>query len=308
MLNDAKQLSKAALGAALFSIALTLMIWMGLRDKLDTQQPRQMMRLGSVSSCQKSLLDPMDSIEELDEAPILVLKDQPGILKEHTIAHRVLKIRPRHTVAPLPDLDKVRKIYIDVGANKYSSSLGSWFYGETQMDNNEEIFAPRLPAPLDWEVHAFEANKAHYPTYDEPMKKHGAKFHFHKQAAWTKADTLEFCHTDFTGSITQDGKIACDPKSLGKVPAIDFADFLEKTVTERDYVVLKIDIEGGEHVLLPHLLQSMVMQNLVDDFYIECHYNGRGAGNRLTPGLYRKDCMDLIKDLRRRGVYTHEWF
>ena len=148
----------------------------------------------------------------------------------------------------------------------------------------------------------------HFGTYEKPLERH-KNLHLVKKAAWMFNGDIEFCGTDYTGSGTEQGGrvIECNPKSLITVPAVDLMEFLS-TLPSDAYIVMKMDIEGAEHTLLPHMLKSGALQKYVHELYLECHYEGRGAGKRLTPGVFRSECMDLIKELRMSGVYTHEWF
>eukprot|EP00971_Amphidinium_carterae_P235815 4679958-Amphidinium_carterae.1 len=87
--------------------------------------------------------------------------------------------------------------------------------------------------------------------------------------------------------------------------AIDVADFLRQRVSEDDYVVLKMDIEGTEYRLIPHLLQQGVT-NLLDEVMVEPHTNINSCcKHRLD--RFRSAALRLIRNLREAGVYAHEW-
>ena len=51
-------------------------------------------------------------------------------------------------------------------------------------------------------------------------------------------------------------------------PAIDIADFLRRRVQEADFVVMKMDVEGAEYSLVPHLIAQRVT-HLIDEMFIE---------------------------------------
>jgi FkbM family methyltransferase len=54
------------------------------------------------------------------------------------------------------------------------------------------------------------------------------------------------------------------------VPAIDFAAWLRRTVRAGDEVTVKMDIEGAEFVVLPHLLRTGAL-SLIRTLWIEWH-------------------------------------
>ena len=59
-------------------------------------------------------------------------------------------------------------------------------------------------------------------------------------------------------------------KNTWEVPAVNFIRILHTLVREKDFVVVKMDIEGGEYEILPCLARSPA-KTLIDQFYIETH-------------------------------------
>lgn len=55
-----------------------------------------------------------------------------------------------------------------------------------------------------------------------------------------------------------------------KVAAVDLARWMQSHFTEDDFVVLKLDVEGAEHVVIPRLLELNAAR-LVDVLLWECH-------------------------------------
>jgi FkbM family methyltransferase len=237
-------------------------------------------------------------LEKLNQAKI------DGVSGTNSIMMRSKSIVLLDSVQTIPP--SAKKVYIDVGGNAYDTSVGKWFYGDGVGDHEHVDSLPRLKHPEEYSVHVFEANPIFFDSYKRAeMSLPEEKFQLHKVAAWTANTTLEFCNSNFSGAATQDGKIACADKI--SVPAIDFGTWILSNFKINDFVVLKFDIEGAEHTMMPLLYASGAM-SLVDELLLECHYEGRGAGKRLTPGIFRHDCMRLIETLRCLGVYTHEWF
>ena len=88
---------------------------------------------------------------------------------------------------------------------------------------------------------------------------------------------------------------------------IDIADFLKRTVREDDFVVVKMDIEGAEYAVVPHLISAGVAP-LVDEMFVEVHTDTNTCCRPPhDAGRRRPDALRLIQRLRDAGVYAHEW-
>jgi hypothetical protein len=201
---------------------------------------------------------------------------------------------------------KNRYVYVDVGARSYSSSIGSWFKKQYPKQNKT------------FEVYAIEADKAFQEEY---RGKRGVTLL--PYAAWVRNETLFFEITwDSRKKIVERGRggmgrirpVQSSVSYMGdvdKIHGIDFAGWLKKTVSERDFVVVKMDVEGTEFHLVPRLIETGAIC-LIDEIFLECHYN---RWQRCCPGQrsvkYRKtyaQCMDLFTTLRESGVLVHQWW
>jgi hypothetical protein len=98
---------------------------------------------------------------------------------------------------------------------------------------------------------------------------------------------------------------------VNEIEGFDFAEWLKNTVTEKDFVVMKMDVEGTEFDLIPRLFETGAIC-LIDEIFLECHYN---RWQRCCPGQrsskYEKtygQCLDLFTSLRDRGVLVHQWW
>ena len=200
---------------------------------------------------------------------------------------------------------KNRYVYVDVGARSYGSSIGSWFKKKYPKQNKT------------FEVYAIEADKAFHQEY---RSKKGVNLL--PYAAWVRNETLFF-------EITRDPskKIVVKGRGMGRIQPVqtltsfmddvdriqgfDFAKWLKRTVRERDFVVMKMDVEGTEFHLIPRLIETGAIC-LIDEIFLECHYN---RWQRCCPGersaKYQKtydQCLDLFTSLRESGVLVHQWF
>ena len=90
---------------------------------------------------------------------------------------------------------------------------------------------------------------------------------------------------------------------MREVPSLDFALWLSAHVKPQDFVVVKMDIEGMEFELLPHLIQRGVAP-LIDELFVECHcvesFNHRC-------GRKYRECIDLHRRSYAAGIWMHDW-
>ena len=88
---------------------------------------------------------------------------------------------------------------------------------------------------------------------------------------------------------------------------IDIADFVNRTVSLGDFVVVKMDVEGTEYQLLPHLLKSGVLP-LIDEMFIEMHTDMNSCCRPPNDqGKHYADAKRILNEYRRAGVYAHVW-
>jgi len=206
-----------------------------------------------------------------------------------------------------------RFIYIDMGAEHYPSSMGNWF-------------RHRYPNHDAFQLIALEA---------DPFKnglKGGKSWRSHPQvemlkfAAWTSNTTVEFLSEGFgahmtgdqnlTGEIQKGNRVDLrkfgDPKQakhVVQVQTLDVADLLHRRVTPRDYMVVKMDIEGAEYEVVPHLISAGVAP-LIDEMFLEVHAQLPGSSSRRKPlvsGKSKQSSFNLLQSLRAAGVYAHLW-
>uniref|UniRef100_A0A7N0T6E5 Methyltransferase n=1 Tax=Kalanchoe fedtschenkoi TaxID=63787 RepID=A0A7N0T6E5_KALFE len=201
---------------------------------------------------------------------------------------------------------KSRYVYVDVGARSYGSSIGSWFRKQYPKQNKT------------FEVYAIEADKAFHAEYE--LKKNVKLLPY---AAWVRNETLVF-------EVNRDPGQDKDAKGRGmgrikpvvesghglasdvnEIQGFDFANWLKSTVTEKDFVVMKMDVEGTEFDLIPRLFETGAIC-LVDEVFLECHYN---RWQKCCPGerspKYEKtydQCLELFTSLRQSGVLVHQWW
>ncbi|WVZ01311.1 hypothetical protein V8G54_027380 [Vigna mungo] len=191
---------------------------------------------------------------------------------------------------------KDRYVYVDVGARSYGSSIGSWFRKQYPKQNKT------------FHVYAIEADKTFHQEYG--LKKGVTLLPY---AAWVRNESLVFEINHGPREKVQ-GKgrgIGFNGGEVERIPGFDFAEWLKNTFSKNDFVVMKIDVEGTEFDLIPRLFETGAIC-LVDEIFLECHYNRwqRCCPGQRSPKYQRTydQCLQLFTSLRQSGVLVHQWF
>ncbi|XP_055831730.1 uncharacterized protein LOC129900733 [Solanum dulcamara] len=198
---------------------------------------------------------------------------------------------------------KNKYIYVDVGARSYSSSIGSWFNRQYPKQNKT------------FEVYAIEADREFHDEY----RRKGVNLL--PYAAWLRNETLffEIARVQTRKNVEKGrgmGRVQSAQSSLNflwdsdKIVGFDFAGWLMSLVDEeKDYLVVKMDVEGSEFHLVQKLIESGAIC-LIDELFLECHYN---RWQRCCPGKRStkydktyKQCLELYSSLRDIGILVHQ--
>ncbi|KAI3507940.1 hypothetical protein L1887_22937 [Cichorium endivia] len=200
---------------------------------------------------------------------------------------------------------KTRYIYIDVGARNYGSSIGGWF---------KKLY-PKQNKPF--KIFAIESDRRFHQEY-----KSKKKITLLPYAAWVRNESLFFEINRQPNSQHEDkgrgmGRVQSAQTStsflgdLNKIQGFDFANWVKNSFTEKDFVVVKMDIEGTEFDLIQKMVETGAIC-LIDEMFLKCHYN---RWERCCKGerssKYHKEyneCMELFSSLREKGVLVHQWW
>ncbi|CAM0145076.1 unnamed protein product [Urochloa decumbens] len=246
----------------------------------------------------------------IGEHKLQLLTQAEPLIQEEPLKPWITLKRNINNIKYLPALADIsfkrRYVYVDVGARSYGSSIGGWFRKHYPKQNHT------------FQVYAIEADPAFHAEYS--VKKGVTLLPY---AAWVKNETLKF---EINGDPGKEDEAKANGRGMGRirpavgnkmsgevrsVPAFDFAEWLRQTVTEQDYVVMKMDVEGTEFELIPRMFDTGAIC-LVDELFLECHYN---RWQKCCPGerspKYEntyEECLDLFSSLRESGVLVHQWW
>lgn len=202
------------------------------------------------------------------------------------------------------------KIFIDCG---------------THMFQGFKQFAEQYNIDSEWKCFCFEANPFTYErsqeTYKELIENGYNITHFNK-AVYNKDGTINVnCSKDdggpyADGHLSQGSNILLDPPDYDHVykggftyqeeevivDTVNFSKFLKDNVTQDDFVLVKMDIEGAEFDVLPLLIEDESYK-LIDDFY--CEFHERFFEPKSKYKKLKEEYKQVFED---RGVSIQEWF
>ena len=60
-------------------------------------------------------------------------------------------------------------------------------------------------------------------------------------------------------------------KKIVEVECIDLAEWFKKNMNKEDNIFLKLDVEGEEYKILPKLIKEGILEDYVNEMYVELH-------------------------------------
>ena len=150
----------------------------------------------------------------------------------------------------------MNKIFIDGGAHK-GESLQAFL---TYYPND----------PTSYDVYSFEANPSLIDNLKEITRKTGIELI--EKAIWINDGYINFYSGDsYSGTLMRNkttGNI--NKNNPVKVECVNFDKWIKNTFSEDDYIILKLDIEGGEYDVLEKMINDGSIK-YIDKLYIEWH-------------------------------------
>lgn len=135
-----------------------------------------------------------------------------------------------------------------------------------------------------------------------------AKVTFYGKAVWVDDEELKFFlatnwgpnhrggSTLLKGHVHNESRVDYDhPVSVG---TIDFSRWLGANFSKKDYIIIKMDIEGAEYAVLEKMIRDGTL-GMVDELYVEFH---EPMNDNITPERHRH-----LTDAVRRATYLLPW-
>lgn len=205
-----------------------------------------------------------------------------------------------HAIAALPRTQKQKGLFIDCGSN-----LGQGF-----------TYFSRFYQPARYDYVLVEPNPNCLPTLQKVIA---------RRAAGTRSELIAMAASDKDGTVTfyglaegEGGKTSeggsIDPAHNSKyykpskegsitVPTFALADLILEKAKSYSHIVLKLDVEGAEYGIIPHLIQTGALGKL-GHLYVEFHAE-YASGNEIA--ARRAQEAEFVKQFNQLGVAHTLW-
>jgi len=168
----------------------------------------------------------------------------------------------------------------------------------------------------DWYYYLFEPN---YLSFDEILKENKEynipNFTIINKAVWNEECKKEFwlgVRPNKDGSYKGRGSASLfsGKKRLGKeksqVKCIDFGKWIKENFSKKDYIHLRMDIEGSEYVVLPSMIEDGSI-DYIDCISIEFHAYRFGGENRKIFDKVHKELKDFFENCKNIKIEILEY-
>jgi len=194
-----------------------------------------------------------------------------------------------------------KKVYIEAGVSSLKFNTKSFF----RHHKNE-----------DWYYYLFEPN---YLSFDEIIKENKEynipNFTIINKAAWN-----EECEKEFWLGVRRkkDGgykgrgsaSLFSGKGGLGtgksQVKCIDFGKWVKENFSKKDYIHLRMDIEGSEYIVLPAMIKDGSI-DYIDCISIEFHANKFWGENRKIFDKVHKELKDFFENCKNIKIEKLEY-
>ena len=174
------------------------------------------------------------------------------------------------------------RVFLNFGARSYESST-AWFLR----------FYPQADT---MKFKAWEIMQKYWASYDDHPE-----VELHKEAVWVSNGTMTFVNPDMATPSHFSSQMAKNlVGSAFKIPTVDISDYLARNFRRSDFVVCKMDIEGAEYTVVPHLIKQKTI-TLIDELFFGPHPQLQKTKAGKNRGL------QMIRKIRSMGVYAHQW-
>ena len=177
-----------------------------------------------------------------------------------------------------------RKVFVDGGAH---------------MGESVRLFMDRFPDSNEYEIYSFEANDDlmdHLRSVVEPL---GANVI--NKALWKEDGDIDFYKGFHLSSSVMKDKTwgQLDTENPVKVNSIDLAKWVVGNFSVKDYIILKLDIEGAEYDVLEHMFETGAIE-YINELYIEFH-------SKKIPSILESRHEALISKLLGIKLIPRHW-
>lgn len=160
-----------------------------------------------------------------------------------------------------------------------------------------ELFLSKFPNAHEYTIHSFEANPKMWKKFNQKKKAI-----FHGCAIWVHDGYVNFylspSPTSHSSSVIKNKRTGNLSKKPTKVPCIDLSMWIKNNISETDYLVVKLDIEGAEYSVLDKILNDGVAEK-INELYVDWHYT------KIDVSL--EDHKAIVERLKTAGIQPLSW-
>jgi len=148
-----------------------------------------------------------------------------------------------------------RKILIDAGAH---------------CGCTRRLFRNKYDKKKEFEIYSFEPDESFNQYCTNLINK----------AVWIKDGTIDYHKFGISGGSTVEVRkadqlertvpIYTGTRQIISVPCIDIDKWIKENFSPDDHIILKLDIEGGEYTVLPHMIKNGSIK-YINKIWIEWH-------------------------------------
>jgi len=151
------------------------------------------------------------------------------------------------------------KVFLDVGAYDGMSA---------------EFFRKYHPQGKEFKIFSFECDKR---NIEKLRKRTDLDVILIEKAVWTNNGSMGYFYgKDDGGSLYSTKKTGgIDPRNQYQVNSIDLARWIDMTFTKEDYIIMKLNVEGVEYDIIPHMNIFQLIP-WIDKWFIQWHYEKVG--------------------------------
>mmetsp|Transcript_5063 Transcript_5063/g.16475 ORF Transcript_5063/g.16475 Transcript_5063/m.16475 type:complete len:239 (-) Transcript_5063:3200-3916(-) len=214
-----------------------------------------------------------------------------------------------------------RDVYIDAGGRN-GDTLRYFARDPLPSDKHssagafKKVLNPKGKDVSNFHIHVFEALPSWCVGIDRVYRRGlstGWKmksFHLHcPTAVWDVNGTVNFFEDGRLKSRKAGSSIFRQKNSSRnpvQVSALDFSGWMKESFQERDYILLKMDIEGAEYKVLTKMIKDNTLC-LIDKLVIEWHCQEKKEHCGGMDLVSRKAILSSLDKARSCGLHVVEW-
>ena len=178
-------------------------------------------------------------------------------------------------------------VFIDIGAWDGTSA---------------EFFLRTHPQARSFNIYSFECDKRNIQTI---IKKRLPVFLI-EGAAWVKNGIAKYYYgNDDGGTLYKSKKTGnINPNNFYEVPCFDIAEFIKTKFIKTDNIIIKLNCEGAEYGIIPHLKKAGLI-DWIDKWFVQWHYRKIGMTEadhnnvvKMIPGFCEWNCQCLEQEFK----------